>query len=399
MKKLVSFIFATLFSSSIFAGFFGPRFFEMTCYAPVTVTNNVFMLDDIMKKNAVIDLGKIADNLPSSGFNVTVASNPYYGLNLNIKDLHAGMKYGVDSFCKFTVSKDLFEFLGNGNELYEDIDIAAVVTGDVFFYADFDLSFKFGKKLKFGFTPSIFLPLTHITTEDSHITFINDEDGTIGVDMISKAVMYTLFDFNNIELTTDMFLNGMGFDFGGSIEYLYSDMLTLSGFLRTPIYPGHLTSLSYYTVEMNMSTNLTSITSGGFGDLTPIVESGLAEETLYYINRPFKAFFQADLKPMGNFLTITSGLGFGIRNPFAKNKDEIKFYPEYYFGCKVAAGGFASTCISTEYKDEVFKHQISGLINLRIFQLELGLAAASGSIASSFRGAGLSAYVITSWGF
>lgn len=398
MKKIVSFVFAALFTSLIFAEFFGPRFFEMTVCAPVSVTNNAFMLDDIMKENAVLDLGKLADNLPDSGFNVITTANPYYGTNINIKDFHLGVKTGVDYFGKFTVSKDLFDFIGNGNDLYEDIDIEAIVTGDVFAHADLNLAFKAGKG-RIGFTPSLFVPLAHITTEDSKTTISNSEDGAIGINMLSKAAMYTLFDFNDTEFVSTMILNGLGFDIAGEFEYPYSSMVAFSGSLRMPIYPGHLSSVSYYNMSMNFKTKLTDLADGNMGDFKPEIESGLAEPASYSIHRPFKLNVQADFTPLGDFLVISSGFGIGIRNPFAENQNETKVYPEYYFGCKLISKGIAMGCVSTEYKDEIFKHQIAGMFNLRLFQLETGFAAASASIASSFRGAGVSAYVITSWGF
>lgn len=398
MKKIVTLFCAVLFSTAVFADFFGPRFFEMTTSVPFSATNNLFMLDDIMKKNAVIDLAKLADSLPESGFNVIVNSNPYYGMNLNIKDFHTGFKAGVDAFSKFTLSKDLFDFIGHGNELYEDIDIQAIITGDVFFHLDFNCEFKMGN-FKFGFMPSAFLPLAHVSTENSHITFTNSEDGTVGIDMLSTATLYTLYDFTDTDLSADKFLNGIGCDFTGRMEYLYSDSMSIFGSLRVPIYPGHLSSYSYYTLGMNAALNLTSIAEGNLDGLKPAIESTLAEKTLYSIHRPLKAYLQADFKPIGPFCTINAGFGIGIRNPFAKEKSEIAFYPEYYFGCKLNAGGFANCCFSTEYKDELYKHQISGMVNFRLIQFELGLAAASASISSSFKGSGLSLYFITSWGF
>lgn len=397
-KRFISLVLITLISSSLFANFFAPRFFEFTTNIPFSVTNNAFMLDDILQEHAVIDLGKMADDLPKSGFQIITTANPYTGFNLNLEKFHLGALTGVDVFTKFSLSKALFDFIGNGNELYEDLEVAAVITGDVFYHADLETSFLLGKS-KVTFRPCVFIPLAHITTEDSHITFSNKEDGTIGVDMLTKAALYSIFDFNDIEFSPLTLTQAMGFDWGTSISFPYSSMLILSGSLRIPIYPGHLNYVSYYSFAMQYETKLSELANGDFSSLIPEMDSGLSEETYYSIHRPFKLNAQVDFMPLGDFLVFTSQLGLGVRNPLANSHDETRVYPEYYFGATIKSGGLAKATVSTEYTDELFKHQISGMINLRVFQMELGFATASASMASSFRGAGFAAYVTTSWGF
>ena len=181
---------------------------------PITVTNNAFSLKDILKEELVIDLAKIADEMPKNGYSVITTVNPSFGWNLNIKDFHFSSFVGVDTFEKFTISKDLFEFFGYGNELYEDLSVAMTTNVDVFAHLDTKASFKAGD---FGISiePSFFLPVAHATTEESKIVVKNDAEGNLGTELIAKAALYTVADYENISdinaelintysITTDM---------------------------------------------------------------------------------------------------------------------------------------------------------------------------------------------------
>ena len=172
MKRLLTIALAALtFTSFSFAkGFFGERFFEVKLDVPVSVTNNTVMLADIMQEEVIIDLAEIAKNMPSNGFNVISTVDPSFGLGLNVLGFHFGLDVGVESFGKFGISKGLFNFLGYGNELYEDLDIGIVTEADVFAHADVNGSFSIGD-FRISVTPSVFLPVVHVTTEDSSSAF------------------------------------------------------------------------------------------------------------------------------------------------------------------------------------------------------------------------------------
>lgn len=66
----------SLCSTTIAGGFFTNRFFEYKICIPADVSNNSFAISDFLQKNVVIDLKKLADDVPSSGFGGIVATNP-----------------------------------------------------------------------------------------------------------------------------------------------------------------------------------------------------------------------------------------------------------------------------------------------------------------------------------
>lgn len=395
MKKLVALFIVTLFTTSAFANFFGPRFFELEINVPFSVTNNAFMLDDIMQEQAVLDFGKIADSLPKSGFTVLNTIDPTVGLNINLGDLSAGASVGLDMYQKYNLSKDFFDFIGKGNKLNEEMKFAMNFNLDVFYDYSAYIELPFGD-LRIKVAPTVFTPLIHITTEDSGIVVNNTDDGKLIVDFNATGKMYTYTDFQdpNSYYPGD----GYGFDLGASVEVPIFDSLSVTGNIRTPIAPGHLSYVSSFSVEKSLEAKLLEFTNIAGMDFKPAIDKQLFEETSLAINRPLKLNAIADMAPMGNFLHLYGGGGIGVRNPFSK-KIKAAWYPEYYFGCCVRAGGFASCTASTEYTDQLFKHSLEGTLNLRIFELDMGLAFASSSFASSFRGAGFAAYVTTKWGF
>ena len=100
MKKILATIFAlSVISTAAFArNFFSQRFFEIKTGAELGVSNNLFAVNEFMKKDLVIDLRKIADDCPENGFNLRADVEPMLALNLNIKDFHLGVSSGLDVY-------------------------------------------------------------------------------------------------------------------------------------------------------------------------------------------------------------------------------------------------------------------------------------------------------------
>ena len=100
-----------------------------------------------------------------------------------------------------------------------------------------------------------------------------------------------------------------------------------------------------------------------------------------------------------NFLEFTSGLGIGIRNPFAKNQKEVEFYPEYYLASQVGLANIIVIKASSEYMDQLFKHQLALKLNIRFAEVNVGASLQSGSFVSSLKLAGAGAFVNVFIGF
>ncbi len=403
MKKLVTSILASIvFLSSIFADFFDARFFEIKVDVPASVTNNTFMLADFLQEEVVIDFTKIAKDMPSQGFNVITVLDPSLGFNVNILGVHAGMSLGLETYGKVTWDKDFFSFAGLGNQLYEELNFTVSTEADLFLHLDTNAGFKVGN-FHVGLTPTLFFPLVHLVTEDSGFTVSNDENGKLSLSVNQQAALYTFITVNDLinlrQFEWNKLFAAIGFDLGGTVSIPLNSTSTITGNIRIPMVPGHLKYRTSASYEWDLDKEIQSFTSEGLPSFNTNINFAPEEEVNFYINRPFKLDVLGEFTPVGNFFLLSTGLGFGVRNPFAKNQSEVEWYPEYYLGGTLRLLGLLSTGISTEYTDQIFKHSLSVKLNLRVVEVDAGVSFAGSSMATSFRGAGFAAFATVYCGF
>ena len=92
MKKIIAFIFSIsiLCTAAFASNFFEKRYFEIKTGADIGISNNLFSCKDLLKKDLVIDLKKIADDCPKNGFDIRANIDPKLEINLNILDFNFG---------------------------------------------------------------------------------------------------------------------------------------------------------------------------------------------------------------------------------------------------------------------------------------------------------------------
>lgn len=394
MKKLLSVftISAVLFGTAFAENFFSQRFFELKVDVPVDVSNNTLGLLDIFQEELVIDLNEFANGMPKDGFITTVNANPQVELNLNLKRLHAGgsIVAGAEVFGQIGLSKDIFDFICNGNEIGEEIKVEGLIRGDAFGFASVNAHFKKGD-YGFSITPTFFVPLFHTFSNTAKVSVLNTEEGDIIVDLDGEATIFSFMDVGN---ENQMLING-GFDIGASVSYYGLNMLQLTGSIRMPIAPGTLNYSSVEKFGMHYETSINSLMGGEQSENNKPFDQGLSKWTdaNYKINRPFKLNGMVEFKPLGNLLVLNGGLGLGVRNPFSDFEEEVRPFGEYYLGAAVNLLGLVGASISTEYTNMIYKHQISGYFNVRLFELDFGVSTQSANFATSFKLAGFGAFV------
>lgn len=376
--------------------FLSERFFEIQFGVPVDFSNNAISLDDIFKKELTLDLAKIANEMPSEGLNLIVDTKPYVAINLNIAFIHLGMSAGVDVYEKMGISKDFFDFLGKGNEVGETLTFDFNNYTDLFAFCEADVGIDFSN-FSIHVTPSLFVPIFSSSGSVAKVTFLNDEEGNINLNMNTNFGVYSNFDMYDENILSDLFSNGNGFDVGVSASLPFGRKLVFSGKARIPIVPGsyQYKYSSYYeaTTTMNLldSSLNSSETNGNIKDFSKEV----LEEKIY-INRPMKFNLYADYLLVGNVLKLRAGGGMGVFRPFLTDSFT---YPEYYFSAGINLFDFIKASISTEYTSQIFKHQIALGINVRLIELDCGVSLQSTDFMKSFSNNGFGAYAIVSIGF
>ena len=363
--------------------------------------------------------------MPGNGFNVTADIMPNIGITLDFKKgLHLGVEAGVDVYSKVGLSKDLFKFIAKGNELGEDIKVGIDGYADAFAFAGVDFGFNL-KKFNIRFQPTLFASLLHVATNDAYVRVSNKEDDEF---TYLIAVNGNMDVYSAIPMTSDLvkdpqvMLNqmmsqlghSMGVDLGGQVSFKPFNILTVTGSARIPIYPSHLSWKTSANYVQEWPISIEKLTSGNKenseeGDTettttektTPKLEDMFAEpETVkYYINRPMKLAISADFKPFSWLMSYYGTLGIGIKHPFAKNTDETYAYIDYLIGTKISFVNIISLYLSTERTDEIFKHKATLALNLRLVEIDAGVALESANIETSFRGSGVGAFITACIGF
>ena len=402
MKKLLACIFAvSVITTAAFSkNFFSQRFFEVKVGAEADFSNNLFGLNDFLKKDLVVDLRKIANECPDSGFNIRADAQPSLAFNINIRDIHVGFSTGSEIYSSMTVGDDLFDFLGYGNTIGEPMDFSFKTDADIFAFSKVDVGFRLGK-FKINVQPAVFLPLLSIRDSGGTINVVNDSDGNLFVNMNTNMTVYSISDLesrdgeislDSTQLSTAL-ARGYGFDIGGGVSYQLTGTLALEATCRIPLIPGHLYHRADIQQGSGYAMKFTDFGSSESNKSDTVVTN---EESDLAVTRPLKLNIYADKNLLGSLFTARAGAGFGVRRPFS---DSAAFYPEYYLGINLNLINILKVGVSTEYTDQIFIHQFGTTFNVRVFQLDFGISTQSSNFIKSLSVAGISAYTYVTFGF
>ncbi|MCR4579122.1 MAG: hypothetical protein K5681_02125 [Treponema sp.] len=401
MKRLaVLIITAALFCTSVFSkGFFEKRFFEYKMSVPVSFSNNLIALNDIMKEEVVIDLKKMAENLPNDGFALNMAVKPNFGINLNIAAVTVGVCAGLDVYGKVNLSKGLFDFLGTGMQVGDTLDITLSPVMDIYAYSEVNVGIKFSR-FNLYVRPAVFSPIVSISESSGGISIVNNEDGSITMSSNVDVGIYSFLDlsqgFENIdiqEFAANIYKN-LGFDLAMGMSMPFSKSLVVSADARIPIVPA--TMKNKYSMLFESETTLSLSDTSSFNFEMPSPEFNPSSGENYKLNRPLRVLGYVDFYPLGNFVDLRLGGGIGIYHPFMSS---AKFYPQYYAGITFNLINILKASLSTEYTEQVFIHQLGAVVNIRLVEIDAGISMQSTDFAKSWLVSGFGAYLVVCVGF
>ena len=410
-KRLLVCLMLLTTSFAFSKSFFDSRIFEVKVNAPVNISNNTFNIFEFLKKEVVIDLRKIADEMPQNGFNLSLLATPNSAVTLNFGEhVKVGPRMGIEASGAVNVSKSFFDFLGYGNKPNEDINVNANVSFDVFAYTGFLIGLKF-KKLKIGIEPHIFIPIVSGSANGLSFSVLN-QNGKIQLKGSGGGFLYENLPIINNEEDVDTdkmistFLDGRGIDLGGYIGYDVSKSLSFTVNYEVPIIPGKFFAVR--TAEMNIDAEISaekneteegSENSGENNsalDFSKAFTFGDRVSVEKEIHRPLKLNLGIDYTLVNNFIYLNGLIGVGVRHPFM---DDAQVYPEYAAGLKLTLAGFVSLQVSTDYFDQVFSHTLAASMSLRFVQVDAGVKFSSTDFVKSFSGSGIGAFATVYVGF
>ena len=384
------------------SNFFAHRFFEVQLGADVGFSNNLLSCDELLQKELVIDLRKLSNECPADGLNFITLANPSAAVNFNILGVTVGLSSGIDLYEQLNFEKGFFDFLGKGSSLGEPLSFGFTNDTDVFAYSQLNVGFKLGDFMVYA-KPAVFLPVFSIRNSGGVITFQNDEDGSIHAGMDLNMNIYTSFTVANDDGSTafgtntveEIFAAGYGFDLAGAVRIPIGRSLSLDAEARIPMIPGQLTKRTYYTQGFTYDAesiltivDAESESTGG--------EFTAGEDVTLYMHRPLKAAVYVNQDLLGTLVSLRGGAGFGIQRPFS---EDFFIYPEYYLGALINLADVLKLGVSTQYRDQLFIHQLGGTVNIRLAQVDAGISVQSANFIKSCQGAGFGAYGYVTVGF
>ncbi|MCQ2573009.1 MAG: DUF5723 family protein [Treponema sp.] len=401
MKKILICLFAAIaFTSALFADSIGKRWFELKTNVPFGFYNNGFALNDIFQEEIVIDPAAFADSLKfNGGLVLGMETRPEFSINLNIKNESIGFDTGVEVNGSINISKSLFDFVATGNKLNEEISVGIGGNFDVFAYERVNVRME-TEKYTIGISPSVFCPAVHVDVSDTALTVLNDEDGAVNVNgklnlNIFTAEKAAAITNNDFFVSPDSYLENCGLDMGIFVKVPLFLGLNIVGNSQIPIFPGKFSSVGTQTADFSYKLDLMN---SGEGSNEPVMDFGelVFTDSEEKIHRPMTFMAGVEFSPLEEWLVIDGEVGFGLKYPFSK---KVIFYPQYQASAKASVLRIIGAKISTEYINQMFKHEFSFMLNARALEIDTGVSLYGADFVSSLRGTGFGGYITFTIGF
>jgi len=378
---------------------FARRRFEIGFDAGVGFDNGLFGLSDILRKEIVLDMTEIAQDVPDDGAGVN------YGLSINffvnVMNIHIGKGLwnfgfiaGVDGNISLNISKSLLTLIAEGNINHHDSSGKIGGSGGIFTEIGLTCSARYQvseRTLYVGVKPAIFTPVVYIPSSSGISYNLSTEraDGTEGifVETNSAIEIYTATAFNNIE--AGRFIIGpSGFDLSLEGEYALFPFLDLGGFARIPLAPATLSN------QMKISMAPISIVLSGEGLISgrgpEISELDFGEPEFINnvnkkIHRPLRFDVYARYKPFkSEFLVLRPNVGFSVNI----NKGDEEFFFNAGLEAALNLKNLFVFYLGSGYHETIWKQRIGLALNVRAFELDLETTFRNHTFKGCFLGRG-----------
>jgi hypothetical protein len=388
---------------------FANNFIATDDFITRTALSDFFKNGDIFRDEVEIDINKFLDGFLFD-FGLDIRS---FFFNINVKD-----KWGfgldiarIETSGNFGISGDLLGL----KQAKNDRDTGAGAA--VFFDTGIPIFF-FIEEYKIKFRPSVFIPLAYLPpggvsySYQPSSTKFNDDITIKGVKIIATydIGLYTLIpmkDYLNGAANPDPLAmgqslldkwEGFGYDFNLSVEYPYDETLDLGvNLTHIPFIPAKsgyrmgikgeawadTSKINFYELVKD-DVNMDELIEGAYG-YTEDFKIVYREDELKIL-RPFKMIAYADWRPFDDTraVALIPSLGFAI-NPLYVEPGSI----EGGLSIRFDLGNIFIATFGINYNDRKWKNSIDcTLLNLYIFQIDLGLVFQSQDFVESWRGAG-----------
>jgi len=393
------------------------RIVELGVETEAGVSNNYFSASDFLVKDVVIDLTKIAKEMPDSGFNMefSVKENNFFNMNFS-EYFRLGFSVGAEGYGNVNIGKEIFDFIGKGYSAGSSVSTTLDTYADLYATTSISIRTKiagFGISLK----PTYYVPVLYVPTTKANVKWGSEESGKITANASADYNVYSAVnlkevlekndeDENSEDSDYDVLedlqgaLNNGGLDISFEIERrIFTRKLEAGVFGRIPITPGKLKYSMSRTITATFATP-----ENGYLDVLndEEVESDFdSGESIYgecskKFYRPLRLGVEAAYRPFGDWFTLSPMFAIVARSPYSS---DVEIFPEYSLAANMKLFNLLGLTLTTSYLNQAFINQVSFMFNFRILELDTGVGLRSGSFANSFALSGLSAYAAVKIGF
>ena len=337
-------------------------------------SNSFFNLTDIFNETIIIDIDKLNDGFV---LNFDLDVTPLYFSFNSQNNWGFGFSAGTDVTGNIDLSGNMLTFKEAINEK-SDFAMAA--------FAHAQLSGFFNiAQFTIKLAPSVFFPVIYSQPSITYNKNNTDQGTVLVLDyklQIFSAMSQDPASFGEIKASP-------GFDISLGVEYPLAEAIGLKdkiGFLdfslgldifNFPMVAGQLQD--YMVMDGRIGSNVPiDILKGGLPDDFILVNEAKYGVEPKSIKRPFNMHLWADWRPFG-FLGITPAIGFSLNDSYLK-----PFSFEGGLKARFDLANFFVASVGVGYYDRVWINSLDLALNLRAFELNLGVNLRSNKFAESW---------------
>jgi hypothetical protein len=395
------------------------RYFEIGTDVDAGAANNYLGLADFFNKErvVVIEPEKIADD----GFWISGAGGTDVFLNINFGEKFGlGFFTGLDFAIYGNVSAEIFKLLAEGNENMRDFSGTISAGASVFVDAGLATRFQFGR-LSLGLSPAVYFPLMYVPPPT--ISYQVDTREGVNARVSVDANVYTPYSLEDVFRTDSeddssgggsfpftmnevwRLLETWGLDVSLNAEYRFRPKLDFGGSITNlPLYAATLHhGLNYqlnYTAAPFEGKSLSDLLNGdGFQLESPSTDDPVFYDDLSFrVFRPLRFDFYLLYRPLTTQrIVLKPHIGFSALTVFGYEADKMCFNAG--LEAQLNLKRIFMLSLATGYQEKLWRHRLGLMLNLRVFELDLGIALQSQDFVGSFLIRGAGAYVGLRFGF
>jgi len=367
----------------------------------VGFANNFLIIKEVFQDVISIDIDKL-----SEGFmlNLGVNAVPFY---FSFKS-QKGWSFGLSTDAELT---GILGLSGKMLTISEAVKESSDIGGALFASATINTLFNV-QKFKINVNPSLFYTLAYITPSPKSKTglmyTLNYPNGGTVLCIDYDIRLYTGFPIDDSEggLTAKP-----GMDFSIGVEYPLAREIGLNkitpvldfdvslNLINIPFIQSSISDYTEMTGRVGSDKPITLLNGDGKDepDLFSSVEttSATGNEEIKVI-RPFKLIARADWRPLhgAKLLTVSPVLGFCINNIYNE-----PFSMEWGINGCLNLANFFLVKIGFNYTDRMWVNSLGMALNLRAFELDIGVDLRSQTFVQSWTGGGLGVNVGLKFGW